>query len=157
MLVIHYREVSTLLIQEVALAPTNWIGNINIPLEPLCTRAGLYTGKWRETYNVLSAYALGPVHLCDGAPEQYKFSSTPPLHPFLHYSGNQFSQRRGDSNCVWYSCMCFPFMCLSEVCLCNCVSVCVRLYNTSIHMQILPLLWPCEFNSMYYSTLVAIL
>lgn len=32
MLVVHYTEVSTLLIQEVALAPANWIGIINIPL-----------------------------------------------------------------------------------------------------------------------------
>lgn len=31
-LIIYYTEVSTLLIQKVALAPINWIGMVNIPL-----------------------------------------------------------------------------------------------------------------------------
>lgn len=33
MLVIHYTQVSTRLVQEVAWAPTNWIGMVNIPPE----------------------------------------------------------------------------------------------------------------------------
>lgn len=50
MLIIYYTEVSTLLIQEVALAPINWIGMVNIPLGgPVHSGGALHREVERDT------------------------------------------------------------------------------------------------------------
>lgn len=50
MLIIYYTEVSTLLIQEVALAPINWIGMVNIPLGgPVRSGGALHREVERDT------------------------------------------------------------------------------------------------------------
>lgn len=49
-LIIYYTEVSTLLIQEVALDPINWIGMVNIPLGgPVHSGRALYREVERDT------------------------------------------------------------------------------------------------------------
>ena len=85
MLVIHYTEVSTLLIQEVALAPANWIGNINIPPGAPERSAGALRGGSGESRIMSCQHMCWALSICVMGPHS---STNIPLYR----PGNQYSE-----------------------------------------------------------------
>lgn len=128
MLFMHYTEVSTLLIQDVALARTNWIGNINIPLGPPCAWAALYAGKWRETDTVLSAHVLGPGPSAWWGPT----AAFIPLSASPQYSEGPQWEEKFPVQYLFAASMCIPSMRASPTCVCvqTCECVCIAKANT---------------------------
>lgn len=123
---------------------------------PCAPEQGSNTVKWREMYNVLSAYALGPVHLRDGPQSSTNFS---PLLP-SHCPGNQYSQpphwgKAGRMMCapfgelahgavhVYYMQLCISNLCLSYTCQIVFISVLQRKKDANYALSS-----PYEFTSI---------
>lgn len=150
MLIIRYSQVSTLLIQEVALAPTNWIGNINIPPGALLHQGSTQGSEERRS---LMQHMRWAPSICVTVPNS---STNIPLHCF----GNQCSRRPPNGQSFRN---CFPDSTRYVVSVCVFWPVFVYKYQQAF-VSVLPeqthvnpaLSWPCEHSSIHYSTLIVI-
>lgn len=164
MLVIHYTEVSTLLIQEVALAPTNWIGIVNIPLGGPCALGRGSTQGSGERRIMFCQHMHWAQSICVMEPHSRNNAHPTPLHPptLLLCPGNKYSQgscwgRSGEKVpctvlCAWYLCVLYFW----PMFVCMCQRVLASVLHQRAHANS-ALWWPCEYSSIYYNALTAIL